>query len=92
MLKELKTFKKLILCIFILLLSFSCNEKSEIKTKIINPKNQNKIIDSEEINYQNENTDVCIYYEVENAIAPGNYEVEIYADNNKIGITSFALK
>ena len=45
-----------------------------------------------EINYQNQNTDVCIYYEVENAIVVGKYQVEIYADNNKIGITSFALK
>jgi chromosome segregation ATPase len=67
---------------------------SQNKKEVISLENSEEIEISakREINYQNENTDVCIYYEVENAIAPGNYEVEIYADNNKIGITSFALK
>lgn len=45
-----------------------------------------------EINYQNENTDVCIYYESDLALVTGNYLVEIYADLHKIGTTSFALK
>ncbi len=45
-----------------------------------------------EINYQNQNTDVCVYYEVEAPIVAGKYQVEIFAENNKIGITSFALK
>jgi hypothetical protein len=45
-----------------------------------------------EINYQNTSTDVCIYYETEVALNAGNYIVEVYADNHKIGNTSFALK
>ena len=67
---------------------------SQNKKEVISLENSEEIEISakREINYQNENTDVCIYYEVEDAINPGNYKVEIYADNNKIGITSFALK
>ena len=61
------------------LLSLENSEEIEISAK-------------REINYQNQNTDVCIYYEFENTIETGKYQVEIYADNNKIGITSFALK
>ena len=45
-----------------------------------------------QINYQNQNTDVCIYYELEKEISEGNYIVEIYCEGNKIGSTSFALK
>jgi len=67
---------------------------SQNKKEVLSLENSEEIEISakREINYQNENTDVCVYYEVEDAINPGNYEVEIYADNNKIGITSFALK
>ena len=53
MLKELKTVKKLTLYSLVLLLSFSCKEKSETNKKITKPINQNKIINSIEINYQN---------------------------------------
>ena len=45
-----------------------------------------------EINYQNENTDLCIYYEVLDKIAKGNYQVEVYTDKHKIGSSSFALR
>ena len=53
--KELKALKKLAFGTFILLISCSCNEKNDANKKKINPItiNQNKIIDSEEINYQN---------------------------------------
>lgn len=47
---------------------------------------------SRQINYQNQNTDVCIYYELEKEIMEGTYIVEIYCEGNKIGSTSFALK
>ncbi len=47
---------------------------------------------SRQINYQNQNTDVCIYYELEKEITGGTYIVEIYCEGNKIGSTSFALK
>ena len=32
------------------------------------------------INYQNENTDLCIYYEIDNPIEAGNYKIEIFAE------------
>ena len=45
-----------------------------------------------EINYQNQNTDVCVFYEIESPLKAGKYSVEVYAENEKIGVTSFALK
>lgn len=44
------------------------------------------------VNYQNENLDVCIYYELEKEIEKGTYLVEIYCEGARIGKTSFALK
>ncbi|CAG5085765.1 hypothetical protein [Parvicella tangerina] len=45
-----------------------------------------------QINYQNQNTDVCIYYELEEEAMEGTYSVEIYCEGHQIGKTSFALK
>ncbi len=45
-----------------------------------------------QINYQNTNTDVCVYYEVDETLNSGTYLVEIYSGKYKIGNTSFALK
>lgn len=45
-----------------------------------------------QINYQNQNTDVCIYYELEEPAVEGTYNVEIYCEGHQIGKTSFALK
>ena len=45
-----------------------------------------------EINYQNQNTDVCVFYEIDTPLKAGKYSVEVYAENEKIGVTSFALK
>lgn len=45
-----------------------------------------------QINYQNQNTDVCIYYELEEEAIEGTYSVEIYCEGHQIGKTSFALK
>ncbi len=44
------------------------------------------------INYQNQNVDLCIYFELENSIEAGTYRTEIYADGVRIGKTTFALK
>tara|TARA_B100001287_G_C22434640_1_gene413070 strand:- start:143 stop:697 length:555 start_codon:yes stop_codon:yes gene_type:complete len=44
------------------------------------------------INYQNENTDLCIYYEVDNSIEAGNYKIEIFAEGFLIGETSLGLR
>jgi len=44
------------------------------------------------INYQNQNVDLCIYFELENEIEAGTYRTEIYADGVRIGKTTFALK
>lgn len=45
-----------------------------------------------QVNYQNQNVDLCIYYEFETELEPGTYIVEIYTEGHKIGKTSFALK
>lgn len=45
-----------------------------------------------QINYQNQNVDLCIYFEVEGDIVSGTYTTEIYAEGSKIGKTTFALK
>jgi len=45
-----------------------------------------------QVNYQNQNMDLCIYYEFENELEEGTYIVEIYAEGHKIGKSSFALK
>jgi hypothetical protein len=47
---------------------------------------------SREINYQNANVDVCIYYELEKEVTEGTYIVELYCEGHKVGYTSFALK
>lgn len=44
------------------------------------------------INYQNENTDLCVYYEVETTLEPGNYKIEIFAEGFLIGETSLGLR
>jgi DNA repair exonuclease SbcCD ATPase subunit len=64
------------------------------KNSFITDNNESKIEISakREINYQNENTDVCIYHEVLEELAKGEYQVEVYADKHKIGTSSFALR
>lgn len=47
---------------------------------------------SRQINYQNTNTDVCIYYELDAPAMEGTYNIEIYCEGHQIGKTSFALK
>jgi hypothetical protein len=64
------------------------------KSSFITDNNESKIEISakREINYQNENTDVCIYHEVLEELEKGEYQVEVYADKHKIGTSSFALR
>jgi len=64
------------------------------KNSFITDNNESKIEISakREINYQNKNTDVCIYHEVLEELAKGEYQVEVYADKHKIGTSSFALR
>jgi hypothetical protein len=48
--------------------------------------------DKKTINYQNQATDVCIFYELTQEISKGNYTAQIYADGVKIGSDNFVLK
>lgn len=43
------------------------------------------------IAYTGENTDVCIYYDIEKELEKGTYNIGIFADGNLIGTTAFAL-
>ncbi len=44
------------------------------------------------IEYNNENIDVCIYWQNNGDLLPGEYDVYIFADGKEIGTTTFALK
>jgi cell division protein FtsL len=45
-----------------------------------------------EVSYENVDVDMCIYWQNDGQLVPGNYNVVLYADGDKIGSTSFALK
>ena len=45
-----------------------------------------------DINYQNTATDMCIFFENEKEFTVGEYKIELYSEQAKIGVTSFALK
>ena len=61
-------------------------------TIINQQKEELKMSSKRTINYQNKNTDLCIFYEIENSIPAGNYIVEVYAEGFLIGETSIALR
>ena len=44
------------------------------------------------INYQNETTDICVYYDLLEPIESGNFIVELYSEGFLIGKSSFALR
>jgi DNA gyrase/topoisomerase IV subunit A len=44
------------------------------------------------IEYFNQTMDVCIFYENKEPLAPGTYEIDIFAEGKLIGTTSFVLK
>ena len=67
--------------------------KSETPLNIPNFKKETIEMSSKRvINYQNQNTDMCIFYELQNEIIPGNYMVEIYNGGYLIGESSFSLR
>lgn len=43
------------------------------------------------IDYMNQDVDLCIYLDNTGDFVPGNYSVELYLENNKIGKTTFML-
>ena len=45
-----------------------------------------------EIEYNGEDTPVCIYYKVTNPLQTGSYSIAIFADGNLIGTTGIVLK
>jgi myosin heavy subunit len=47
---------------------------------------------SREVNYENVDVDVCIYWSDDGQLVPGSYKVNLYADGHLIGTSSFALK
>lgn len=46
----------------------------------------------EEVLYENEEVDMCLYWDVKDELKEGKYLVEIYAENYMMGTTSFELK
>lgn len=48
--------------------------------------------DKKTINYQNQATDVCIFYELQQDAPEGNYSAQIYCEGVKIGEDNFVLK
>lgn len=48
--------------------------------------------DKKTINYQNQATDVCIFYKLVNEADKGNYTAQIYCDGVMIGSDNFVLK
>lgn len=66
---------------------------SEIPLKSTNFKKEAVEMSSKRtINYQNQNTDMCIFHELIKEITPGNYTVEIYNEGYLIGESSFSLR
>ncbi len=47
---------------------------------------------SREVNYENQDLPVSIYWDNNGDLISGNYQVELYADEKKIGETEFSLK
>jgi hypothetical protein len=48
--------------------------------------------DKKTINYQNQATDVCVFYKLTEDISKGNYTAQIYCDGVMIGSDNFVLK
>lgn len=47
---------------------------------------------SREIDYQNQDTDVCVYYTAQTELKKGNYKIYVYESNNLIGQSDVTLK
>jgi chromosome segregation ATPase len=67
--------------------------KAETALELVNFKNETIEMSSKRtINYQNQNTDMCIYYDLQKEIIPGNYIIELYNEGYLIGESSFSLR
>ena len=85
---------RLLLCLFVFILPLGENQGGVVfsqtqKKKDLETKKQEL---QKEIDYQNEEMEVCIYLEIKNPIPAGEYIVEAYSDEAEIGRTSFKLK
>ncbi len=47
---------------------------------------------SREVDYENQDVDLCIYWDDDGQLIEGSYSVNLYAENNLIGTSSFLLK
>lgn len=47
---------------------------------------------SREVQYENVDVELCIFWTNDGQLIPGTYKLNIYADNNEIGSTTFTLK
>lgn len=47
---------------------------------------------SREVQYENADIELCIFWTNDGQLTPGTYKVNIYAEGNEIGNTTFALK
>ena len=45
-----------------------------------------------QLEYENQDIEMCIFYDKTEEFVEGTYNVEIYAEQNKIGETTFTLK
>ena len=54
----------------------------------------NKVVFSakREVDYQNEDVEMCIFYDNNGELIPGTYETSLYMDGNMIGVGEFKLK
>jgi len=48
--------------------------------------------ESREVSYENIDVDICIYWQNDGQLVPGEYKLVLYADAHEIGSTNFALK
>jgi len=68
---------------------FSSEKSINIKSY---EKNEIEMSSNRTINYQNQSTDVCIYYDLLTEILAGEYSVELYSEGFLIGKSSFSLR
>lgn len=54
--------------------------------------NQEQISVSREIDYQNQDTDVCVYYTAQGELKKGNYKIMVYEGGRSIGSSDLVLK
>ena len=54
----------------------------------------NKVVFSakREVDYQNEDVEMCIFYDNNGELIPGTYETSLYMDGHMIGVGEFKLK